>query len=169
MTIADEIIHNSQYPEKTSPGVATYNIDKSHKKILPEATFSPKVTDRKYNYFDESVYDSTKTPAAKYKAINLNLIRNKDPSAHFRRDDSSPRFPKLIQNTPTGPGSYEIADSFRKTHLSKTNIKFGKYKPESFVTTAAKKKISPGPAQHSPETSKYNMLSKSSLISTRRH
>ena len=66
------------------------------------------------------------------------------------RKDSSPRFPKLNLNTTSGPGSYDIAESYRKTHLSKTNTKIGKSNPECFVTTFAKRKISPGPAQHSP-------------------
>jgi len=143
-------MHNSQFPEKTTPGVASYDIHSSSKKILPAATFSPRVTDRQFNYFDEACFDSTKTPAAKYDPVNLNLYKKKTPVALIKRKGSSPRFPKLVLNTTSGPGSYDIAESFSKTHLSKSNTKMGKSSKECFTSVIAKTKISPGPAKHSP-------------------
>ena len=47
-------MHKSKWPEKTTPGVGSFDIENSMKKILPAATFSPKVYDKQYNYFDEA-------------------------------------------------------------------------------------------------------------------
>ena len=52
--------------------------------------------------------------------------------------------------------------------MSKTNTKIGKSNPECFVTTFAKRKISPGPAKHSPTIAQLNKLSKSSIPSRKR-
>lgn len=69
--VADEIIHKSKHPEKTSPGPTGYNHYDGWQKTLKKIPGNYKQKDDRITFVSETGWKANQTPGFKYPSVDL--------------------------------------------------------------------------------------------------
>lgn len=160
-TFTEEIgLRNAKLPSPTQYNVAAMKANISTLKSRKGNLGVIGKEAKRCGFVDEASHDGLKSPSHIYNT-DVTFIKPKLYGARIYKG-KNPRVESLTGHVSPAPGVYNTSDSFRKTQINSSNIKFGKTNRSGFFEEAQKasKKV-PGVGAYKNFDAAFDKLSRS--------